>query len=71
MVPGNTRVKMLHGRHEKLEMAIQATKRVQYMPRVYGGIYSNRELLNLLQENIYKRLNLTKNKKWTSSVHKV
>ena len=70
MIPGNVKVKMLHGRHEKLEAAIEETSRVEFLPRVYGGIYRKWELFELIKNNILKRIPILNKRKWTSSIHK-
>jgi hypothetical protein len=70
MVPGNVRVKLLHGRHEKLEKAIEATRRVEFQPRVYGGIYRKWELFDLLKQNLFKRLKYKSKIKRTSFINK-
>jgi hypothetical protein len=70
MVPGNVRIKMLHGRHDKLESALNATQRVEFLPRVYGGIYRKWELFDLLKQNLFKRLKYKSKIKRTSFINK-
>lgn len=70
MVPGNVQVKMLHGRHDNLTRAIKATERVEFVPRVYEGIYRKGELWELLRANLVKRLPFLEKKKKNDLVNK-
>jgi hypothetical protein len=55
MIGGNAYVKVLHGRHEKLEIAMKYAKTTHFYPRVFGRKYTVKELTKMLAERIYER----------------
>ena len=60
MLAGNARVKLLHGRHEKLRSALDYADSVEFLPRVYGRTYPVGELLKMLWVRCLSKLRLHK-----------
>jgi hypothetical protein len=58
MVGGNAYIKVLHGRHDLLEKAMEYAETIHFFPRVYGRRYSVGEILRMLVSRIYERVGL-------------
>jgi hypothetical protein len=70
MVPGNTKIKILHGRHEHLAKALKYSKKVNFYPRAYGGIFTKWELFEMLLNKILAKIGYVKKYKRTGLAHK-
>ena len=70
LLAGNARVKMLHGRHAKLESAKANAHTVHFLPRVYGRTYGIKELAGMLCAQICGKLGLRREVARRGAVHK-
>lgn len=70
MIAGNARVKMLHGRHRKLQDAQIHAKSVEFMPRVFGRVYSMPELIRMASERLLLKAGLASREVRRGATHK-
>lgn len=70
MLAGNARVKMLHGRHARLEAAKQYAGSVDFLPRVYGRTYSIKELARMMADRVAHRVGVCRESRRRGAVHK-